>query len=144
MKKLLKSLLTVMILSGCAAVRYDTAADGVLRKMNAAYANRDIDAFMQNISPDFAGNVNDLKLAVENDFVGFVSVDFNTYVAETEFDKESRIVRAKVLFLRSAKSARFGSDNQSSETTLTFDVDENGVLKLRDMPYPALYGLITP
>ena len=118
MKKLLKSLLTVMILSGCAAVRYDTAADGVLRKMNAAYANRDIDAFMQNISPDFMGNVNDLKLAVENDFVGFVSVDFNTYVAETEFDKESRIVRAKVLFLRSAKSARLGTDNQSGETTL--------------------------
>lgn len=144
MKKLLKSLLTVMILSGCAAVRYDTAADGVLRKMNAAYANRDIDAFMQNISPDFAGNVNDLKLAVENDFVSFVSVDFNTYVAETEFDKESRIVRAKVLFLRSAKSARLGTDNQSGETTLEFDVDEKGDLKLRDMPYPALYGLITP
>lgn len=144
MKKLLKSLLTVMILSGCAVVRYDTAADGVLRKMNAAYANRDIDAFMQNISPDFAGNVNDLKLAVENDFVGFVSVDFNTYVAETEFDKESRIVRAKVLFLRSAKSARLGTDNQSGETTLEFDVDEKGDLKLRDMPYPALYGLITP
>lgn len=144
MKKLLKSLLTVMILSGCAAVRYDTAADGVLRKMNAAYANRDIDAFMQNISPDFAGNVNDLKLAVENDFVGFVSVDYNTYVAETEFDKESRIVRAKVLFLRSAKSARLGTDNQSGETTLEFDVDEKGDLKLRDMPYPALYGLITP
>lgn len=144
MKKLLKSLLTVMILSGCAAVRYDTAADGVLRKMNAAYANRDIDAFMQNISPDFAGNVNDLKLAVENDFVGFVSVDFNTYIAETEFDKESRIVRAKVLFLRSAKSARLGTDNQSGETTLEFDVDEKGDLKLRDMPYPALYGLITP
>lgn len=144
MKKLLKSLLTVMILSGCAAVRYDTAADGVLRKMNAAYANRDIDAFMQNISPDFMGNVNDLKLAVENDFVGFVSVDYNTYVAETEFDKESRIVRAKVLFLRSAKSARLGTDNQSGETTLEFDVDENGNLKLRDMPYPALYGLITP
>lgn len=144
MKKLLKSLLTVMILSGCAAVRYDTAADGVLRKMNAAYANRDIDAFMQNISPDFMGNVNDLKLAVENDFVGFVSVDFNTYIAETEFDKESRIVRAKVLFLRSAKSARLGTDNQSGETTLEFDVDEKGDLKLRDMPYPALYGLITP
>ncbi len=144
MKKLLKSLLAVMILSGCAAVRYDTAADGVLRKMNAAYANRDVDAFMQNISPDFTGNINDLKLAVENDFVGFVSVSFNTYVAETEFDKEARIVRAKVLFLRSAKSARFGSDNQSGETTLTFDVDENGDLKLRDMPYPALYGLITP
>ena len=144
MKKLLKSLLTVMILSGCAAVRYDTAADGVLRKMNAAYANRDVDAFMQNISPDFMGNVNDLKLAVENDFVGFVSVDFNTYVAETEFDKESRIVRAKVLFLRSAKSARLGTDNQSGETTLEFDVDEKGDLKLRDMPYPALYGLITP
>lgn len=144
MKKLLKSLLTVMILSGCAAVRYDTAADGVLRKMNAAYANRDIDAFMQNISPDFMGNVNDLKLAIENDFVGFVSVDFNTYVAETEFDKESRIVRAKVLFLRSAKSARLGTDNQSGETTLEFDVDEKGDLKLRDMPYPALYGLITP
>ena len=144
MKKLLKSLLVAMILSGCAAVRYDNAADDVLRKMNAAYANRDVDAFMQNVSPDFTGNINDLKLAVENDFVGFVSVDFNTYVAETEFDKESRIVRAKVLFLRSAKSARFGSDNQSGETTLTFDVDENGVLKLRDMPYPALYGLITP
>ena len=144
MKKLLKSLLTVMILSGCAAVRYDTAADGVLRKKNAAYANRDIDAFMQNISPDFSGNVNDLKLAVENDFVGFVSVDFNTYVAETEFDKESRIVRAKVLFLRSAKSARLGTGNQSGETTLEFDVDEKGDLKLRDMPYPALYGLITP
>lgn len=144
MKKLLKSLLAAMILSGCAAVRYDTAADGVLRKMNAAYANRDIDAFMQNISPDFMGNVNDLKLAVENDFVGFVSVDFNTYVAETEFDKESRIVRAKVLFLRSAKSARLGTDNQSGETTLEFDVDEKGDLKLRDMPYPALYGLITP
>jgi len=144
MKKLLKSLLAVMILSGCAAVRYDNAADGVLRKMNAAYANRDVDAFIQNISPDFTGNINDLKLAVENDFVGFVSVSFNTYVAETEFDKENRIVRAKVLFLRSAKSARFGTDNQSGETTLTFDVDENGDLKLRDMPYPALYGLITP
>lgn len=144
MKKLLKSLSIAMILSGCAAVRYDTAADGVLRQMNAAYVNRDIDAFMQNISPNFAGNVNDLKLAVENDFVGFTSVDFNTYVAETEFDKESRIVRAKVLFLRSAKSARLGTDNQSGETTLEFDVDENGGLKLRDMPYPALYGLITP
>ena len=144
MQKLLTSLLAAMILSGCAAMRYDNAADDVLRKMNAAYANRDVDAFMQNVSPDFTGNINDLKLAVENDFVGFVSVDFNTYVAETEFDKESRIVRAKVLFLRSAKSARFGSDNQSGETTLTFDVDENGVLKLRDMPYPALYGLITP
>ena len=144
MKKLLKSLLAVMILGGCAAVRYDNAADGVLRKMNAAYANRDVDAFIQNISPDFTGNVNDLKLAVENDFVGFVSVDFNTYVAEAVFDKENRIVRAKVLFLRSAKSARFGTDNQSGETTLTFDVDENGDLKLLDMPYPALYGLITP
>ncbi len=144
MKKLLKSLLAAMILSGCAAVRYDTAADGVLRKMNAAYANRDIDAFMQNISPDFTGNVNDLTRAVDNEFGGFVSVDLNTYVAETVCDKESRVVRAKVLFLRSAKSARLGTDNQSGETTLEFDVDEKGDLKLRDMPYPALYGLITP
>ena len=61
----------------------------------------------------------------------------------TLIDPQTGVYRASVYYFRSAKSPRYGVDNQSGETTLTFVKDENG-LKLIKMPDPGLYGLIVP
>lgn len=141
MKRIFFALLLMGLPAGCASPQNDVSL--VMQGLNKAYADKDSQAFMDKISIDYQGKREDLKLAVENDFAGFVSVDFNTQVAESESDEETQHVKAKILFLRTAKSARFGVDNQSGETTLEF-VKENGEFKLWHMPYPPLYGLIVP
>lgn len=98
---------------------------------------------MHFVSPEYDGKRDLLQIAVENDFAGFSDVDYRTSVFQTLIDPQTGVYRASVYYFRSAKSPRYGVDNQSGETTLTFVKDENG-LKLIKMPDPGLYGLIVP
>ena len=132
-----------VLLSGCAAVDPSVEVGQTLHHMNQAYKNKDLDGFMHFISPVYQGNRDDLRIAVENDFAGFTEVDYETSVFQTSVNEQTGIYRSAVYYFRTAKSPRYGIDNQSGETVLTFSKDEDG-LKLIKMPDPVLYGLIIP
>ncbi|MBR1778248.1 MAG: hypothetical protein IJ752_06670 [Alphaproteobacteria bacterium] len=139
----LLALLFFVLLSGCALIDPSSEVGRTLHQMNQAYKDKDLDAFMSFVSPEYEGSRNNLQIAVENDFAGFTEVDYRTSVFQTLIDEQTGVYNASVYFFRTARSPRYGIDNQSGETVLTFSKDENG-LKLIRMPEPALYGLILP
>ena len=141
MKFLILSFL--FFLSGCLLLDPSNEVGKTLSQMNQAYKEKDLEAFMEFVSPRYQGNRDNLKIAVENDFAGFVEVDYRTSVFQTLVDKNTGKYEASVYYFRMARSPRYGIDNQSGETVLTFSKD-NGVLKLIKMPEPPLYGLIVP
>ena len=131
------------LLAGCAIIDPSAEVSRTLNQMNQAYKDKNIEQFMHFVSPEYDGKRDLLQIAVENDFAGFSDVDYRTSVFQTLIDPQTGVYRASVYYFRSAKSPRYGVDNQSGETTLTFVKDENG-LKLIKMPDPGLYGLIVP
>ena len=135
--------LVLLLLSGCATVDPSLEVEEVMREMNLAYKNKDLDGFMSFVSTDYQNNRADFQLAVENDFAGFEGVEYRTSVFKTKVEKETGIYKASVYFYRTAKSYRYGVDHQSGETFLTFLKNRDG-LKLIHMSSPALYGLIVP
>ena len=141
MKKLI--FLLFVLLAGCAVVDPSAEVSRTLNQMNQAYKDKNIEQFMFFISPEYDGKRDQLQIAVENDFAGFSDVDYRTSVFQTLIDPQTGVYRASIYYFRSAKSPRYGIDNQSGEATLTFIKDENG-LKLVKMPDPGLYGLIIP
>ncbi len=139
--------LLFLFLSGCASVRdYQNhkAVSAALERMNQAYQTKNVDAFMQVVSPSYSGNRDKLKLAVENDFAGLVSVTYVTTPLEVTENEEIGKISAYVLFSRYADSARFGHYNENGEVLLKFKYEEDGSLKLTEMPSPPLYGMIIP
>ena len=135
--------LFVFVLTGCALFDPSVDVGQTLYRMNQAYKEKNADAFMEFVSADYQGNRSDLRLAVENDFAGFSEVEYRTSVFQTTIDKKTGNYQASVYFFRKAKSYRYGTNNQSGETVLTFRKEKDG-LKLLKMPVPALYGLIVP
>ena len=133
----------VLLLSGCALFDPSAEVGQTLARMNQAYKEKDLDAFMALVDTNYQGNRDNFQIAVENDFAGFLEVDYRTSVFQTTIDEETGVYRASVYFVRTARSPRYGIDNQSGETVLTFSKDEDG-LKLIKMPDPPLYGLIIP
>ncbi|MGN1079041.1 MAG: hypothetical protein ACI4TE_02590 [Alphaproteobacteria bacterium] len=141
MKKIV--FLFFVLLAGCAIVDPSAEVSRTLGLMNQAYKDKNIEQFMSFISPEYDGKRDLLQIAVENDFAGFSDVDYRTSVFQTLIDPQTGVYRASVFYSRSARSPRYGIDNQSGETTLTFVKDKDG-LKLVKMPDPELYGLIVP
>lgn len=141
MKKIV--FLFFVLLAGCAIVDPSAEVSRTLDLMNQAYKDKNIEQFMSFISPEYDGKRDLLQIAVENDFAGFSDVDYRTSVFQTLIDPRTGVYRASVFYSRSARSPRYGIDNQSGETTLTFVKDKDG-LKLVKMPDPELYGLIVP
>lgn len=141
MKKIV--FLFFILLAGCAIVDPSAEVSRTLNQMNQAYKNKNIEQFMHFVSPEYDGKRDLLQIAVENDFAGFSDVDYRTSVFQTLIDPQTGVYRASVYYFRSAKSPRYGIDNLSGETMLTFVKDEDG-LKLIKMPDPGLYGLIVP
>lgn len=139
----LLTLLFAVLFSGCALVDPSAEVGQTLHQMNQAYKDKDLEAFMSLVSPEYKGNLENLRTAVENDFAGFTEVNYRTSVFQTKTDKQTGIYRASVYFFRTAHSPRYGIDNQSGEAELTFGKDEKG-LKLINMSEPPLYGLILP
>ena len=137
------ALFLFFLLSGCALFDPSAEVGKTLNKMNQAYRNKELDTFMSYVSPDYQGKRDDFQIAVENDFAGFLEVEYRTSVFKTDIDEKTGDYRASVYYFRTARSNRYGTDNQSGETVLTFSKDENG-LKLVKMPDPPLYGLIVP
>lgn len=141
MKKIV--FLFFILLAGCAIVDPSAEVSRTLNQMNQAYKDKNIEQFMHFVSPEYDGKRDLLQIAVENDFTGFSDVDYRTSVFQTLIDPQTGVYRASVYYFRSAKSPRYGIDNLSGETMLTFVKDEDG-LKLIKMPDPGLYGLIVP
>ncbi|MBQ8346497.1 MAG: hypothetical protein IJY17_02755 [Alphaproteobacteria bacterium] len=141
MKKIV--FLFFILLAGCAIVDPSAEVSRTLNQMNQAYKDKNIEQFMHFVSPEYDGKRDLLQIAVENDFAGFSDVDYRTSVFQTLIDPQTGVYRASVYYFRSAKSPRYGIDNLSGETMLTFVKDEDG-LKLIKMPDPGLYGLIVP
>ncbi|MBO4520607.1 MAG: hypothetical protein J5787_05320 [Alphaproteobacteria bacterium] len=135
-------LLFSLFLSGCLLLDPAAEVGQTLHYMNQAYMDKELDAFMSFVSPDYQGRDN-LQIAVENDFAGFADVEYRTSVFQTKVNKETGDYQASVYYFRTARSNRYGVDNQSGETVLTFHKDKDG-LKLTKMPEPPLYGLIVP
>lgn len=137
----------VLCLSGCASVRNyrnHKAVTEALEQMNQAYRDKNVEAFMNVVSPSYRGDRDSLKTAVENDFAGLVGVTYATTPLEVTENEESGNVSAYVLFSRYADSARFGHYNENGEVLLKFKYEPDGALKLTEMPSPPLYGLIIP
>ena len=141
MKKIV--FLFFILLAGCAIVDPSAEVSRTLNQMNQAYKDKNIEQFMHFVSPEYDGKRDLLQIAVENDFAGFSDVDYRTSVFQTLIDPQTGVYRASVYYFRSVKSPRYGIDNLSGETMLTFVKDEDG-LKLIKMPDPGLYGLIVP
>lgn len=141
--KHLTLLFFLMLLPACVLFDPSVEVGQTLHHMNQAYKNKDIDTFMSFVSPNYQGKRDDFQLAVENDFAGFSEVDYRTSVFQTVVDKKTGNYRASVYYFRAARSPRYGIDNQSGETVLTFSREKDG-LKLVKMPAPPLYGLIVP
>ena len=137
------TLLFLFLLSGCAIFDPSAEVGKTLSRMNQAYKDKELETFMNYISPDYQGNRDNLKIAVENDFVGFSDVEYRTSVFQTTVDENTGDNQASVYYFRTARSPRYGIDNQSGETVLIFHKDKDG-LKLTKMPEPPLYGLIVP
>lgn len=134
--------LFLFFLSGC-TVDPSGEINRTLDMMNQAYENKDLDAFMYFISPDYLGKKDILQIGVENDFAGFTEIDYQTSVSHTDIDPQSGIYQADVSYSRSLKSPRHGVDNQEGKAFLTF-IKKDGELKLVDMSDPTLYGIIAP
>lgn len=132
-----------LLLGGCAIFDPSAEVGKTLSRMNQAYQDKNLDAFMGLISPDYQGNRDNLRIAVENDFAGFVGVEYRTSVFQTKIDEKTGDYTASVYFFRTVRSPRYGTDNQSGEAVLTFSKNKDG-LKLIKMSEPALYGLIVP
>lgn len=141
MKKIV--FLFFILLAGCAIVDPSAEVSRTLNQMNQAYKDKNVEQFMRFVSPEYDGKRDLLQIAVENDFAGFSDVDYRTSVFQTLIDPQTGVYRASVYYFRSAKSPRYGIDNLSGETMLTFVKDKDG-LKLIKMPDPGLYGLIVP
>ena len=141
MKKIV--FLFFILLAGCAIVDPSAEVSRTLNQMNQAYNDKNVEQFMRFVSPEYDGKRDLLQIAVENDFAGFSDVDYRTSVFQTLIDPQTGVYRASVYYFRSAKSPRYGIDNLSGETMLTFVKDKDG-LKLIKMPDPGLYGLIVP
>ena len=135
--------LIFVLLCGCAIIDPSIEVSQTLNQMNQAYKDKNIEQFMSFVSPQYEGQRDQFQIAVENDFAGFSDVDYRTSVFQTLIDPKTGIYSASIYYFRSAKSPRYGVDNQSGETVLTFVKDKNG-LKLIKMPEPGLYGLIIP
>ncbi len=136
-----------LCLAGCASVRgYQNhkAVSEALERMNQAYRDKNVEAFMNVVSPSYKGDRTQLKTAVENDFAGLVGVSYVTTPLEVTENEEIGNISAYVLFSRYADSARFGHYNENGEVLLKFKYEDDGTLKLTEMPSPPLYGLIIP
>ena len=136
-------LLFSLLLSGCLLLDPAAEVGQTLHYMNQAYKDKELETFMSYVSPDYQGNRDNLQIAVENDFAGFTDVDYRTSVFQTSVNEDTGDYRASVYYFRTARSPRYGVDNQSGETVLIFHKDKDG-LKLTKMPEPPLYGLIIP
>lgn len=132
-----------LLLPGCILIDPSAEVGKTLSQMNQAYKDKELDAFMSFVSPDYRGKRDELRIAVENDFAGFNEVEYRTSVFQTVVSKKTGDYKASVYYFRSARSPRYGIDNQRGEAVLTFSKDENG-LKLIQMSDPPLYGLIVP
>jgi hypothetical protein len=105
-------------------------------------------AFSAYVAPETAFDRNDFMTAVENDFSGFVTVEYETKVRDLKhFRPEgaaNETVIATVEFSRSAFTYRYGTTLSMGETVLTFDVTPGRDFLLKNMENPPLYGLIAP
>ena len=137
---------------GCAAVvsepDYAVSARNTLDRMNAAYAEKNLDAFKSHVDKNSVFDYENFMTAVENDFNGFVSVSVKTVVKNVAVrrsaDEESLLLFVKADFERRADTYRFGKTVDEGETVLVFKIMDDGALKLKEMSEPHLYGLIVP
>ena len=116
--------------------------------MNKAYASKDLPAFSAYVAPETVFNRDDFMTAVENDFSGFVTVEYDAKIRDLKHFRaqgdNNETVVATVEFSRSAFTYRYGTTLSMGETVLTFDVTPDKVFLLKNMEDPPLYGLIAP
>ena len=119
-----------------------------LTEMNKAYAKKDFLSFSAYIAPETTFDRDGFMIAVENDFSGFVTVEYETKIRDLKhFRPEGAVnetVVATVEFSRSAFTYRYGTSLSTGETVLTFDVTPGRDFLLKNMENPPLYGLIEP
>lgn len=153
MKKVLFAAMSAVLCAsvcGCSSVPVEGKNDdgkeitAVLERMNKAYREKDVKAFMDQVSPSYQGDALDLKTAVENDFAVLVRVEYKTDAVTVEKTPDEGIVAARVPYSRQAASVRDGIFNKTGTALLKFKPESDGTLKLMRMPVPALYGLIIP
>lgn len=144
MKKAFLCCLLIWGIQGCSTVTNIDRANIALSQLNKAYQFRDADAFMTLVSPNYESNLEDLKTAVENDMVGFESILYATTVIDVQYDEQTKLYTAFIHYNREIRSPRFGIEHANGDVALTFELDKKGHFILRKMPYPTIYGLITP
>ena len=152
MKKWLVCVFSVL-LSGCVTLlmqqeNYWALTSNVLEKMNQAYMAKNFQDFSSYVAPETVFNRDDFLTAVQNDFAGFVTVEYETKIRDLRFFKNegqiNQTVEVLVEFSRSAFTYRYGTSLEMGETLLTFEMTPQKQFFLKDMGTPLLYGLVAP
>ncbi|MCQ2914577.1 MAG: hypothetical protein MJ247_05225 [Alphaproteobacteria bacterium] len=125
-------------------VAIPTLINNTILKMNEAIYNKDIDGFMSFFSELYDGDLKELRLAVENDVAAFHDIHYDINLNKFYEDKETGVIKAKLFYLRSAKTGYFGSESQNGETIIEFVKEGSDSLKVVKMKEPRVYGIIKP
>lgn len=119
---------------------YEQMVRDTLTALATAYEQKDLRAFMNLVSPDFAGDDFLLYRAVRRDFRFFDNIDLRLDVDGFAIDRKGR-AQVTVKYNRSVianKDSRSYKD--SGLTQMTYQSDA-GQIKLYDMKFPLIFGL---
>ncbi len=120
--------------------RYEKMVKDTLATMERTYEQKNLRAFMDLVSPDFAGDDFLMYRAVRRDFRFFDDIRLSLYVDSFSVDTKGR-AQVTVKYTRSVIANRDGRTYRDTGLTqLTFHVDE-GRAKLYDMKFPMVFGL---
>ncbi|MCQ2965750.1 MAG: hypothetical protein MJ250_03305 [Alphaproteobacteria bacterium] len=130
-------------LTACTSFKEFTVEQRVenfLDEFNQQYRKRDLQGIVAKIDEDYP-DASDLKLAIENDFNAFISVDYSVSIESVKYDKILNTYTINVFFQRTSRTVRFGTDNFSGKAKITL-VERDGQFFIRK--FDGIYGAISP
>lgn len=131
------------LLTACSSIKEITIEQRVenfLDEFNQQYRKRDIQGIIAKIDAD-CENVSDLKLAIENDFSAFVSIDYVVSIENIKYNKAVDTYTINVFFQRISKTVRFGTDNFSGKAKIIL-MEKDGQFFIKKLD--GIYGAISP
>jgi hypothetical protein len=120
--------------------RVSDQARRVLDGLVAAYREENAAAFMQGVSPDFAGDAASLDRAIRKDFTAFDRIDLRYTLNNVVTDPAGRLFVA-INFNRSVTSSRSGQTfTDQGSTEFVIQPGEQGG-RVFSMKHPLIFGL---
>ncbi len=119
---------------------YQQLVRNALSDVAAAYQQKSLRDFMQNVSPDFLGDDYLLDRALRRDFLNFdyISLRFNVNSIQTDARGRAQVYVRYNRTVRAQKDGVTYSDH--GVTQFTFHL-KDGKVKLYDVKYPVIFGV---